>query len=416
MCSMIVCVLIPRFPLLAAVADGGGEEGRRSLLRPVALAPEPSAGQAIGEASGAAEAFGVRAGIALGEALARCPQLVLVAPDPECAGSAWERIVVRLERIGAAVESEQAGVACFEATGLEGLWGGDLEGVVRRVRRAIRTPAKIGVAPTRFAAYAAARTRAGTGRRAAFVRADAVRSFLAPLPIETLRDRPDAHPARNPATPGREAEDVAGMIRLGLQTLGDLAALPTDAVADRFGAEGVRAQRLASGADTPLRPRRPDEGVAESIEIPEAVSGSQLEHALSLLIARLLANPARRGRSFRSVRITARLAGGGGWRVDVPLRRACADPDRLRLALAPRLERLPGPASHLGLRALRLGAPGHDQPSLSRDPGERRRARLAEAVRQARAAAGRDAILRVLEVDPRSRVPERRAILTPFPE
>jgi hypothetical protein len=35
-------------------------------------------------------------------------------------------------------------------------------------------------------------------------------------------------------------------------------------------------------------------------------------------------------------------------------------------------------------------------------------------VRQARAAAGRDAILRVIEADPRSRVPERRAILTPW--
>jgi protein ImuB len=51
-----------------------------------------------------------------------------------------------------------------------------------------------------------------------------------------------------------------------------------------------------------------------------------------------------------------------------------------------------------------------------RDARERRRARLAEAVRQARAAAGRDAVLRVLEVDPGSRVPERRATLAPFPE
>jgi protein ImuB len=156
--------------------------------------------------------------------------------------------------------------------------------------------------------------------------------------------------------------------------------------------------------------------VSESLELPEAVSGPQLEHALSLLVARLLANPGRRGRSLRSLRIAARLAGGGGWRADVPLRRATTSPERLRLALAPRLGELPGPADRLGLRALELGAPGHDQPGLSRDPGERRRARLAEAVRQARAAGGRDAVLRVLDVDPRSRVPERRVILTPFPE
>jgi protein ImuB len=37
-------------------------------------------------------------------------------------------------------------------------------------------------------------------------------------------------------------------------------------------------------------------------------------------------------------------------------------------------------------------------------------------VRQARSAGGRDAVMRVVEVDPGSRVPERRAILTPFGE
>ena len=65
---------------------------------------------------------------------------------------------------------------------------------------------------------------------------------------------------------------------------------------------------------------------------------------------------------------------------------------------------------------LATGPPPRDQLSLTRSDRERRRERLAEAVRQARAAAGRDAVLRVLEVDPDSRVPERRAALAPFPE
>jgi protein ImuB len=76
---------------------------------------------------------------------------------------------------------------------------------------------------------------------------------------------------------------------------------------------------------------------------------------------------------------------------------------------------LPAPASTLALRALELGPPAADQARLARSATERRRDRLAEAVRQARTAAGRDAVLQVLEVDPGSRVPERRAILTPFP-
>jgi len=48
------------------------------------------------------------------------------------------------------------------------------------------------------------------------------------------------------------------------------------------------------------------------------------------------------------------------------------------------------------------------------DPAAARAARLREAIRQARAVAGPDAALRVLEVDPDSRFPERRAVLAPF--
>src|SRR5215212_11026665 len=152
MCSlMVVCVLLPRFAL--SVAAGGRAELARG---PVALAPEPGREPLIGEASAAAEAHGVRAGLRLGEALARCPNLKLVAPDPAGVADQWDRVLAALEGIGAAVESERAGVACFEAGGLLNLHGG-LDGVLAVTRRALRgAPARLGVAPSRFAAVAAA--------------------------------------------------------------------------------------------------------------------------------------------------------------------------------------------------------------------------------------------------------------------
>jgi protein ImuB len=395
----VVCILIPRFSLLAAV---GGR--RERLLHPAALAPEPGGSQAVGEVSGAAEAFGVRAGMALGEALSRCPELALVTPDAERTESMWEELIGRLESVGAAVEPGRPGEAYFEAEGLEGIWGGHLEGVLKRVRRALDMPARIGAAPARFVSYAAAWGARGRGaKRRAIVPPGAERAFLAPLSVAMLDGR-------------LEADISVELERLGIRTLGALAALPSGAVADRFGAVGLRAHELAGGVDRPLRPRPTREEVSESLELPEAASGSQLAHALSLLVGRLLAHPARRGRSFRRLRITGRLAAGGGWRSEVTLRQASAEPELLRLALLPRLEELPGPATRLGLQALVLGPLGHDQPALSRSPRERRRERLGEAVRQARAAGGRDAVLRVLDVDVRSRVPERRVMLTPFPE
>jgi protein ImuB len=105
---------------------------------------------------------------------------------------------------------------------------------------------------------------------------------------------------------------------------------------------------------------------------------------------------------------------GGTWREQVVFRQALADPVRMRLALAPRLALIPAPADELRLAVERFGPPASDQRGLLDDPSEARRARLREAIRQTRAAAGHDAALRVLEVDPDSRVPERRAVLTPF--
>ncbi|HEX2467460.1 MAG TPA: hypothetical protein VHJ54_04560 [Solirubrobacterales bacterium] len=396
---MIACVLIPRLSLQAALG-----EGRRELIgRAIALAPEPGGPQVIGEASGAAEAFGVRAGMRLGEALARCPALVLLAPEPARADAIWESSLGRLEEIGAAVEPGWPGGAFFAVEPLRGLYGPPVA-VLSRARRTLGPPARVGAGHNRLVAFAAA-SRSRPRRPPSIVVADAAARLLARLPVGVLREfLPE------------DVFDLDALERLGVQTLGDLASLPATAVADRFGEPGLRALRMARGVEEPLRPRRPPQELVERIELPEAASGAQFEHAIALLVERLVANPARLGRSIRRLRLEARLAAGGSWRVEVALRSATADPERLRLALAPKLERLPGPTAELGLRALELGERAHDQGTLARSPTQRRRGRLGEAVRQARTAAGRDAVMRVVEVDPDSRVPERRTMLTPFPE
>ena len=402
---MVVCVLLPRFQLTTAAG------GRDALLRcPTVLAPEPGKAQLIGEVSLAAEAFGVHPGMRLGEALARCPRLTLVPSDPAGVADAWERLLVRLESIGAEVEPERPGLVCFDARGLLRLHGtrlgsdhDRLRGVLDAAGRVLRTPARYGVAPSRFAAVAAA-TRARV-RRPVIVSGERreARMFLAPLPVALLRARPAL------------AELPEALERLGISTLGELAALSPAVLADRFGKAGLLAHELASGGDGALRPRPAGEFLREALDLPEAVSGVQLERALGLLIDRLLARRERRGRTFRAVVLAAVLVEHGGtWREQVVFREALADPVRMRLALAPRLALMPAPAETLRLAVERFGPPAGDQRALLDDPVEARRARLREAIRQTRAAAGPDAALRVLEVDPDSRFPERRSVLTPF--
>jgi protein ImuB len=388
----VACALIPRFRLVAAV-----RENREVLRRPAALAPEPGAAQLIGEVSERAERFGLRAGMRMGEALSRCPELALIPPDPERAESSWEEALRRLEGIGAEIESDRAGEAFFEAGGLAGLWGG-IEGVLKQAREVLDS-AQLGAGPGRFCAYVAARS-------GAMVPEGAGAEFLDPKPVSLLCGRlGDA-----------VTDDLPNELeRLGISTLGQLAGLPRDAVADRFGRLGLWARRLARGGDEPLRPRPVREPIAVELELPEAVSGQQLERALELLISRLLAHGERRGRTLRALRLSAHLAAGGGWRRQVALRRASADRARLGDALLPHLSQLPAPAATLRLEAVALGPETGDQLTLS-SPEEERRQQISEAVRQTRSAAGADAVLRVLEVDPESRVPERREVLMPFPE
>jgi len=311
-------------------------------------------------------------------------------PDPVEAAELGEAMVLALESIGAAVESERAGEAFFSLDGLSGLYGGSA-GVLATARRAVGEGKALAAGRTRFAAFLAA----GNWSR--------------PVPVAALQPRLRGSE--------REAEGlVEALRRLGIETVEAFARLSADQVADRFGSLGIEALRLCRGEEEPLRPRTPHEELGEEIELPEGIAGRQLDRALELLVDRLLAVPQRRGRTLLGLRLGARLAAGGSWSVEQGLGRPSASAKVLRNVLTPRLEELPGPATALRLRAVGLGPPARDQLELSVGGSEPRRRRLGAAVREVRAIQGAEALLKILPVDSASRVPERWAMLTPYPE
>ena len=191
-------------------------------------------------------------------------------PDPAGVAESWERLLVRLESIGAAVEPERPGLVCFDARGLLRLHGA---GRWRRTiasaweacwrRRGARCACPLATGwrrrglprwqPQRGAG-AAAGDRPGGGKRQAG-------GFLAALPVALLRARPAL------------AELPEALERLGIATLGELAALSPAVLADRFGTAGLLAHELANGGDGALRPRPASEFLRESLELPEAASG-----------------------------------------------------------------------------------------------------------------------------------------------
>jgi protein ImuB len=395
---MIACLSIPGFELKAALRR------QPSLAtRPAALAPEAGGEPLVGPVTAAAAAAGVVPRMRLGEALATCPQLVLVDPDPAAAELAWEEIVRALEDAGFSVEPAALGVAYFETRGVERLYGG-LEPALKRALAAAgaQWDARIGAAGRRFAALAAASVaQAG---QLLVVREDEVDQFLAPLPLTLLP---------------LERQRYDELEALGVRKLGQLAGLPGGAVAERLGPDGRRAWSLARGGSTArVRGRRPPAELVEALEFPEAVGNElTLRRALGAVVERALARSERRDRFVRKVALGARLVstgsgGGGSWRRTLTLREPTADADRIRVALAPRLAELPAPVLELRIELVELTEPNGRQLELLA-AGAEDRSRLSEGLRQVRASTGSGSVCNVVEVAPWSRIPETRALFVP---
>ncbi|HEX3214560.1 MAG TPA: DNA polymerase Y family protein, partial [Actinomycetota bacterium] len=250
----MVVVWCPDWPVVAAGAPPGSLTAVVHANRVVAC-------------SEAARAEGVRPGLRRREAQGRCPELELLAHDPARDARAFEPVLAAVEQLTPWVEVLQPGECAFPARGAARYHGGEPAlalTLTATVHAAIagrggpgdrqggppvdRGGCRVGIADGTFAAGLAARHQA-------IVPPGGSRAFLAPLPVAAL-DRPDL-------------ADL--LVRLGLRTLGDLAALPGADLATRFGPEGARAARLAGGLDEHPRGARrppPDLRVAAELDPP----------------------------------------------------------------------------------------------------------------------------------------------------
>ena len=293
-------VWCPDWPVAVAGKAGGAGE-------PLAVV---AANQVVA-CSAAARAEGVRRGLRRREAEARCPGLTVVEADPSKEARAFEPVVAAVEAaFTPRVEVVRPGVCAFATRGPSRYFGGDealAAQVVARVDEVVaRTlgadamagPCRVGVADGRFAAEQAA--RAGhlvpPGQSAA---------YLAPLPAVTAT--------------GPDLGDLLG--RLGVRTLGELAALPSRAVLARFGPEGTAAARLARGLEErPLAARTPPPDLAFSAELdPPADRLDTITFVARSLAASLAQALAERGLAADLVRIEAETEHGESlsraWRV-----------------------------------------------------------------------------------------------------
>ncbi|MFN2607848.1 MAG: DNA polymerase Y family protein [Acidimicrobiales bacterium] len=235
--------------------------------------------------SGPARAEGVEEGLRRRQAEARCPSLMAVAADPVRDARAFEPVVAVMASFAPRVEVTRPGTCAVATRGPSRYFGGDAALVTRvavAVDAVVGAPraCRVGVADGPFAAEQAARLGRGVVPRGGSA------AFLAPLPTATLGSVLEAAPA---------LVDLWG--RLGVRTLGDLAALPPAAVLARFGPDGVTASRLAQGLDErPLAARTPPPDLTVAAELDPPVESVET----AAFVAKSLAD-----------RLCARLAESG---------------------------------------------------------------------------------------------------------
>lgn len=233
----------------------------------------------VAACTAAARAVGVRRGQRLRDAQRRCPELVVRDRDPDAEGRLFESVVAAVAELTPRVEIVRPGVCAIPARGPARFYGGEesLRVLVQDAVVEAGHDCGVGIADGLFTALLAARSGGG----GVMVHEGGSAEFLAPYPLGVL-DRPE----------------LAGLlVRLGIRTLGDFAALPGGDVAARFGADGALAHRLSQGLEPrPVAPGRPgpDLSVHAAFD-PPAAQADQVVFAAKSLADRLHESMAAEG-------------------------------------------------------------------------------------------------------------------------
>ena len=389
----IACAFIARYELMLRARSEPA-----LLRRPVAVADLAGPGR-LGAVSPLAEALGVKSGQLAASARARCPELDVLAPDPERLAAAEEEILAALGRISPRLDSDRRGGFFLGLAGLERLSGGEraLAVRVREELEALGLPATVAIADRPFTAWVAARR----ARPIRIVPAGGDAAVLAGIPLVDL-------PLGDPG------HELLGL--LGIADAAQVAALPPGELARRLGADGAALEKLLRGETPAACPREEMvPGEPERAELELDVPLDDLEALLFL------------GKSLVD-RVMAALAGGAaGRRVLAELRIEVRLDDRSVVSHVLRpaepamearplvelyrlwLERRPfaAPVAALAMVATRVAKPTARQLSLLRQREEREAAALDAAIAKLEASFGAGCVVRPILVDthrPESRV------------
>lgn len=346
------------------------------------------------------EITGVTRDMPLQQALSRQREAVIIQADMACYREVFERILDELERVSPLVEGNMPGDIYIGCDGLGRLYPDD-RALVTAVRQAVPEAfgARFGIADGKFPA----RLMAMAVAPGAFQSATPgdIAAGIADLPCDVLP----------------VSLKIKSRLRdFGLRTLGQVGALERPRLEAQFGPEGRRLWELARGRDdTPLYPRLLEESIEESTLLPApATSLDVLLLAVEALLGRAFTHFGDGRGGIRCVELWSRTAGGEYWQKAVhfkePAMTAPVALKRIRQVMEYCLQ--PGPVEELGLKVVRLGRPGGHQGSIFTEV--RSSDKLENDIQQLELKMGAPPLFKIEEVEPWSRIPERRYTLIPL--
>lgn len=207
--------------------------------RPVIVGADPKAGAGRGVVAACsyeARKLGIHSALPISHAWRRCPNGVYLRPRMDRYKEMSVAIMGVLSRYTDMVEPISIDEAFLDVSGSTALMG-PAEGIARNVKSTIKQEtgltASVGVAPNKFLAKIASDLDKPDGF--VVVREGEVESFLANLPVSRLW--------------GVGPKTATRLQKLGIHTIGEIAAIPLQKMVGALGASGEHLWRLAHGED-----------------------------------------------------------------------------------------------------------------------------------------------------------------------
>jgi DNA polymerase-4 len=264
--------------------------------KPVIVGGHPTRGVVLA-ASYEVRPFGVRSAMPMSRAVKLAPHAIVVPPRFDAYVDASEKVFALFHRYTPLVEPLSLDEAFLDVTASEGLFGppSQIASALRRdIAAEVALPASAGIAPVKFVAKVASDSAKPNGLKE--VRPEEVIPFLAPLPVSRLW--------------GVGPKTDEQLRRLGLRTIGDLAARDPEWLERQLGSGGRHLWELSQGLDDrPVIPDQQAKSIGSEDTFEEDLSGVEAlrphVHSQALRVGRRLR---RAGLKARVVQLKIKLS------------------------------------------------------------------------------------------------------------